>query len=371
MKKSMRNRAVLTASGRSVALTASLLSLALMAVGCGSDTEANSTDTGEILTGDALVAAAKDECDSLTWYGASEPKWMEEVSASFEKDYGIRVEWAEANSGELTSRVMTETQTGGTKADVITVPDSVMASFADHDILRPYNSVNLDKIDPAIVESLGKYKEFFTPVQLDAVGIIYNTKNISAADAPKSWKELADERWQGQLAAPDPRVSTLYSGTIAFLEKTLGWDYVAKLGSKLRRTTGSGDSQALMLTGEKNVVAYAAFSVAVFALHENEDTPIGLVAPEEGLLVSTFGSSVTKSSECVHGAQLLINYTIEQKIQELVPEYGYYPAVSSGVESPKELPDLDKVKWSPLDWQEVANPDRHKEIADHFDETSK
>ena len=59
--------------------------------------------------------------------------------------------------------------------------------------------------------------------------IIYNTQKVTAADAPKSWKDLLDPKWKGQIAVGHPG----YSGAIGVmgvvLTKLYGWDYFETL----------------------------------------------------------------------------------------------------------------------------------------------
>ena len=64
----------------------------------------------------------------------------------------------------------------------------------------------------------------------------YNTQKVSAADAPKTWKDLADAKWKGKLVHAHPGYSgVVMTGIIGLLPAMGGWDYYGRW----RRTTSS------------------------------------------------------------------------------------------------------------------------------------
>lgn len=68
--------------------------------------------------------------------------------------------------------------------------------------------------------------------------IAYNTAKVSAADAPKTWKDLLDPKWQGKIAMPNPLLSgTAYVAAGALSDK-YGWEYFENLKKKWFKSRG-------------------------------------------------------------------------------------------------------------------------------------
>ena len=50
--------------------------------------------------------------------------------------------------------------------------------------------------------------------------IAYNSDKLSAEEAPKSWKDLTDPKWQGKIAMPNPMLSgTAFVAVAALADK--------------------------------------------------------------------------------------------------------------------------------------------------------
>src|SRR3569832_1659892 len=70
------------------------------------------------------------------------------------------------------------------------------------------------------------------PAPVNLSPLVYNTKLVKAEDAPKSFADLLDPKWQGKMVKAHPG----YSGTIMTdtqaLSQALGWGYFEKLGTQ-------------------------------------------------------------------------------------------------------------------------------------------
>lgn len=354
--------------GRAVRVTAIAGVLTLAVGACGSADGAGSGSSGESLTGAELVAAAK-ECNSITWYASSDSDLVERISDDFEKEYGVKVDWVEAGSADVASRLLTEARAGGTKADVVTGPIETIAPLADQDMFAEFNGEHIGDVDPAIVESLDEYAKFSSPFAMGAFGIVYNTDRVKGDEAPTSWADFQDDRWAGKMAAADARYGVTYATVIDFLSQKYGWEYWDKVGPNIRLARGGGDTQALLVTGEVDALTYAGFSIAHVAIRD-DDAPIAMVVPEEGLQIYTTVSAVTAETDCASAAQLLVNHMTDSAAQEMIGEYGYY-AANASVATPEGLPALKDISWQPTEWKAVSDPAQYEEIIDQFEKSLK
>ncbi len=72
---------------------------------------------------------------------------------------------------------------------------------------------------------------------LAATTIGYNTKLVSAADAPKSWTDLTDPKWKGEIGIFDPSSGECWQ-PYEWLRETYGDSFPAKHSeSRMSRTT--------------------------------------------------------------------------------------------------------------------------------------
>src|SRR5262249_60114063 len=91
------------------------------------------------------------------------------------------------------------------------VTQEMQASIKDEDVIRTSDAGHyvflkekklLAKYTPAGVEGFPdgfKDKDgYYCGLRATVNAIAYNTKAVSAAEAPKSWKDLLDPRWKGK-----------------------------------------------------------------------------------------------------------------------------------------------------------------------------
>ena len=154
------------------------------------------------------VDAAKKE-GKLVIYGTIVPKVMALIQKGFEAQYGIKVEYWRGDATKVIDRVLTEWRAGKPNFDVIGArgplalakPEGVFAKYS------PPGAANF----PA------KFKDKdgqFTAMRVTPVGILYNTELVKGADVPKTFDDLLESKWQGQISMPDP---SRHASTAQFL----------------------------------------------------------------------------------------------------------------------------------------------------------
>lgn len=368
--------------GRTSSLVTALVVTALLGAACGGGEEEAETPTaGEVspvtdeatdpepdaaettAAEDDLVAAAQEE-GSVTWYAAHDPEFVELAAEAFEEEYGIPVDWVEAGSSELASRMISEAQAGNPQACVITAPMANVGALIEQELIEPYNSKHIDQIDPTIVEALGEYADLTTPSHTYLLGIVYNTDVVD--EPPTSWEDLLDDRWQGQLVAPDPRYGFTYAVAVKNIVDEYGWEYFEKIGEQLRMARGGGDTLALLVTGETAVQVYSVFQIPAVA-KARDDAPVEIVVPEEGALLFTAGSSLVKDCPAPNAGKLLIDFLTSEEMQVLTTEYNYYSSWPT-VAPPAGVPALADINWEPAPEGALVDPAAYDELVTRFEE---
>jgi iron(III) transport system substrate-binding protein len=144
-----------------------------------------------------LYAAAKKEGTVVIW-GPTDAIIYQRMQEALDKQYpGIKIEHFESIPEPFVQRIIAESQAGKPAAVDIIQSGSLRAlrPLIDRDMLAPYSGwekiLALTRSMPA---SVCRRYNLTSP-------IAYNTKMVSAQEAPKSWEDLADAKWKGRKSS--------------------------------------------------------------------------------------------------------------------------------------------------------------------------
>ena len=186
-----------------------------------------------LATAIAVVAGAACAAeDQLVVYSANESTLDNLVFEAFKKETGIQVQPVEAGSGVLVKRIAAEKDRP--QGDILWgVSRSLMQTNADY--FAPYRSKNVDAVPPEFRDPQDRW--LGTNVHL--LVILANTKQVAAADLPKSWSDLLDPKWKGKIAFTDPANSgSAYTNTTMLVDLwgggDKGWAEVTKLYANMK-----------------------------------------------------------------------------------------------------------------------------------------
>src|SRR6202165_330265 len=201
-----------------------------------------------------LIEAARKEANVIL-YSSMDLPVGEKLGRAFEAQYpGIAVQIQRAGSERLFQRVDQEFSSGIRAVDVINSSD------ASHFISWKKNGW----LAPFVTEDIAQHflPEYRDPDGMSATtriylsSIAYNTSLVKPDDAPKSFADLLDPKWAGQMA----KGHQCYSGTIMTatfqLVRELGWDYYEKLSKqRVMQVQSSTDPPKKLALGERAVMA--------------------------------------------------------------------------------------------------------------------
>jgi iron(III) transport system substrate-binding protein len=156
-------------------------------------------------------------------------------------------------------------------------------------------------------------------VTLSAVG--YNTGMVRPEEAPRSFADLLDPRWQGKIVKAHPA----YSGTILTatfqIVRELGWDYLAKLArQKVMLVQSATDPPKKLALGERAIMADGG-EYNLFQLKESGG-PVELVYPSEGIPTVVGPNAVFKNAPNPNAARLFQCYCFTAECQQLIVDFG-------------------------------------------------
>jgi iron(III) transport system substrate-binding protein len=285
----------------------------------------------------ANLEAGKKEGKAVV-YGSLESDSAGAIFGEFKKKTGIEVEYWRASATKVMDRALSEYRAGRPLFDIILTNDNPMRIMLKEGIFAKYDTPSAkdfpkDAVDPQLGP---RYRNVI-------IGVVYNTKAISAADAPKSLEDLVNPKYRGKLVMPDPTQHTTTTQWVASLDKVLGKEKADKFIRDLAAMKPILVESLLpaaerVATGETPIaITYVKYAY-MYGLKG---------APLDYTRLGRFmgdGHYLTLGNKAPHpnAAKALIDYflgpesmTMMAKLGEFVNRKGIYPP----------LPDADKIQF--------------------------
>jgi iron(III) transport system substrate-binding protein len=203
----------------------------------------------------------------------------------------------------------------------------------DAGLTAPYYSPQIE----ALPQRYRDARDRWAYTRISYFSIAYNTRQVAAADVPKSYDDLLDPRWSGKLAW---RVGTA-SGTPLFITAqrlARGEDnaltYLRKLARQKMINFGSGSARTLV---DRVIAGEFAIALNIFAHHPLISKAKG--APVDSQLMdpvpSTAGTMViVKGARHPNAALLLADFVLSREGQQILADAEYFPVRSDVTPQP-------------------------------------
>jgi iron(III) transport system substrate-binding protein len=219
-------------------IATSVIVLVAITSACSSSSEPGTSTTATPVTGPmATVVPEAAKEGQVVWYTAYSDDVIDAVSAAWATQHpDIRLDAVRIGTGEMQTRFSGETSSTVYTADVLTIGDSSM--------LRA-NPAWFTPLSNDLLPSLADYPADdqhggFLSTNLTAQVIHYNTDLVTEADAPKTWRDIADPKWKGQCILVDPRA---FAGAMSWakqLRDAYGDDFLRQMAAQGCSITDSG-----------------------------------------------------------------------------------------------------------------------------------
>jgi len=262
-----------------------------------------------------LYAAAKKEGTVVIW-GPSDPIIYQKAQERLNKEYpGIKIEHFESLPEPIVQRLITESQAGKPSSVDIVQSGSLRAvrPLIDRDMLLAYPGWEKDFGLDAVYAGhrfVGNYNL--------ALAIAYNTKLVSAQEAPKSWDDLADGKWKGRKIIVEARLVPL-----AMLGAEIGKAKATELAKKILAQDPiilqGGTTVLQALAGGQAPVAIGAYAYAVYKLKKKGATIEWVPVSPLPLLTSALG--VVKTAPHPSAARFFAGWMGTLEGQKIIYEY--------------------------------------------------
>ena len=268
-----------------------------------------------------LIEAARKE-GKISYYAAIQLDVAERLGKLFEAKYpGIAVHVERSGAERIFQRIAQENDSGIHAVDVANSTDvSHYLDWKKKDWLVPYLPEEVVKHFPADqIDPGGLYAT--ACAWFEAIG--YNTNLVKAEDAPKSYADLLDPKWQGKIVKAHPSYSGAILTATFVLSRDLGWSYLEKLAKqKVMQVQSAGDPPKKVMLGERAVMADGNdYNLVVF---KDQGKPVEVVYPLEGSPLIIVPSGVFKNAPNPNAARLFQSFFFSREAQQmLVDEFAH------------------------------------------------
>lgn len=316
----------------------------------------------------AQSAMAQEKTLYLGSYGGSTETLMKEkIIPDFEKEYGVTVEYVAGNSTENLARL--QAQEGNQELDVVLLDDGPMYQARALGFCDELTGIsNLDDL-----YDIAKIGDDAVGMGFVATGFTYNTELFeeNGWEPPKTWTDLADEKYEGRLAIP-PISNTYGLHTLIMLarangggEKDIdaGFDYLAdEVADNVLAFEPSPGRMSELFQSEEIVLSVWGSGRAVSLI--DTGFPGAFAYPEDGAVALMIAACPVVDSNVPEEAQALIDYILDPENQVYFAETQGWGPVNKNTELDEET--ASRVPYGPdqignlvaIDW-DTANQNRH------------
>ena len=279
---------------------------------------------------------------NLVIYNAGSPELGNDLVRAFNIKYpDIKTDVIRQGSGELITRIKGEM--GKPQGDVILAVAKENLEVI-RNLLQSYK-VREDAAFPDDVKDTQEYKFYGFSFNIQA--FIINTDLVPLSEAPKTWEELGDKKWRGQVVLANPALSGSAYAQLYQMVHLYGWDFI----NKVRKVTtfvpkstlvytfvGRGEF-AIGVTGEGNVFGEI-----------NKGHPVAAVYPADGTGLRFDASGIIKNGPNLDNAKIFMDWLTTKDALAIISKAPHFRRMARpDVPPPPGLKPSSEIKFFPYE----------------------
>ena len=272
-----------------------------------------------------LIEGAKQE-GKLTLYSAMiEDQALRPITEAFKAKYPfIQMDFWRADTRELINKALAEARGRAVVGDLVE-GGGVSQALARAGVLQPFKTPATDIYDKDMIDPKG----FWAATRVSYFGLAYNTRMISAAEAPKSYEDLLDPKWKGKICWSSSVETGGALMQITFLRLVMGEekaeDYLKKLSEQkiINHTTSPREVVNKTMQGECPVALTIFLHHPVISASRGASVAAQAIEP---VINNASVITLTKGTSHPHAAMLFIDYLLSKEAQQVLEKADYLPA---------------------------------------------
>jgi iron(III) transport system substrate-binding protein len=260
---------------------------------------------------------AKEE-GNLTIYTAFRPQDMPLIIAPFERQTGIKVKYWRSGSDNVLQRVVRESSSKHQEVDLIMTPASEMYALYKEHLLQPVYSPYFKEVIPSALSDHHQWSSFVFNVMVQT----YNTHLIKNENLPKTWSDLSDPKWKGNLGI-ETKAEEWFSKVVTTMGEEKGLNTFKDIVSK----NGISTRQGVSLLHNLVVAGEVPMGLTVYIDLPEKDKKAGKPVDWFALdpvVAQGFNMGIYKNAQHPYAALLFYDYLLSSETQKLLAQLNYY-----------------------------------------------
>lgn len=281
-----------------------------------------------------LVAKAKAEGRVVYYTDLIVDQIVRPLVAGFEAKYGIKVDYARADSQATLLKVLGESQAGNMQADVFSMTSGFQAAI-DAGAVRKFEVASAAALPPQFKDP----KHYWVSSNYYVMTPAINTDLVAKADVPQSFDDLLSPKWKDKIVWK-PNDMSGAPGFIANVLRTMGDEkgmtYLKKLQGQGIKSVNASARAVLdqVIAGEYPLVLQIFNHHA--ALSAQKGAPVQWLKMEPASVQMTL-VALTNKSPHPNAGQLFVEFMLSREGQTLFQKANYFPTRKDVLPA---LPDL-------------------------------
>ncbi|MDL2229836.1 extracellular solute-binding protein [Treponema sp. OttesenSCG-928-L16] len=303
--------------------------------------------TGLIWAGGKTETSSDTPPTALTvWSAAAEDEAAELAKAFSAHHPEINVSVIRLGSGELVTRLNAEQPRP--QGDIL-LGIAKETFDGNYELFRGYKSANHAKIPENVRDKADppRYYGFSMPLQ----AFIINTNLFTPAQYPKTWKDLTDPKYKGEIILSNPALSGSAYAQIYMVWKLYGDTVLKQLAENavfVASSTAVPESvargeYAVGVTGEGNIASYIT-----------QGAPVTYVYPQDGTGARFDATGIIKNGPNPKAAELFMDFITSEEAYSIILNVRSRRVVIPTLPGPGPLPALDEIVLTDYDAEEAA-----------------
>jgi ABC-type Fe3+ transport system substrate-binding protein len=292
-----------------------------------------------------ILAGAKREAKVVFYSGMIENQALRPMADAFHKKYPfVTVEYWRGDSRGLVQKALTERRARRIIGDILESTGGAEV-LIKAGAVQPFATPSTAGFPANYLDPNGMW----AASRLDYFGMAYNTRQVSAAEVPKTYDDLLNPKWKGAIAwRADSEVGAdlFIAGVMREMGKTKGEEYLKKLAAQ-NIVNYAGSARALV-----DRVGEGEYRIAleIYAHHPLISKAKG--APLDTQMLDPVPSALStiqlaKDAPHPNAAMLFIDFALSKEGQEVLRAAQYLspnPQVDTDPSLRKIIPRLNGLK---------------------------
>jgi len=266
-----------------------------------------------------IVSCSKSNKNEFWIYTSLYKDTIKDLSPILHKKFpNITFKWYQAGSEDISTKVNAEILTDNIKANLLMSADR----FWYHELgnlekLLPYKSSYATKVPKEYIDLNFNYINVSFPIMVMA----YNSELTKSP--PKSFKDLAKQKWKNKITSGSPLSSGTNFTTMAMLQNSYGWDYIKKLKSNNIISQGGNSSVIRRLQNGQRAVGWVLLENLLRIV--KKDKRIKIIYPEDGVIMQTNIMAIPKQSSNIELSKKIYDWFFSDQAQKIIVKSHMYP----------------------------------------------